>query len=186
MESRASTRESGYYWIRIKDTASRDCWEIAEYREGTQFPWHLTDVTGGITEDAIDEVGDRLLPPGQNNQSASTTAFNRFGPQPFTEHYWFTEDGVPDGGILNGSGFTISIQRGTVETAESGELAPNGVFTQTLVAVLISVLENLYQKSKFANRYNEEAIAHFKAGQDALRRRLLDRDERGVLNTHEP
>jgi len=183
----SKVRETGYYWVKLGGEFFSDHWEIGEYRDwSVDRPWYLTDHVDGLSEEAIIEVSDRVLPPNKQPTPTTTTQPDRFGPQSFTAHYWFTEDGVPDGGILNGPGFTISMQRGTVDTAESGELAPNGVFSQTLIALGIHVLQNLYQKSKFANKYNEEAIAHLQAGQDALRRRLLDRDERGVLNTHEP
>jgi hypothetical protein len=106
-------------------------------------------------------------------------------PQPFEANLVFTDEGVPAGGSVWGTGFCISLQRGTIAMTKSGELQPNGVFTQTLIAVIIFILKR-YQHSAFANKYNDEAIAHLEAAQDALRRRLLDRKDRGVLNTHKP
>jgi hypothetical protein len=183
MPSEHSKRESGYYWVKLGGEFYSNRWEVAEYTAwGNDCPWLVNDCNGGLAEDDIAEVGDRIPRPGEHDQAEQEA--EQLGSQPFTSHYWFTEDGTPNGGVLNGPGFTISIQRGVVETTEAGRMAPNGVFTQTLVALVIDVLENLYQKSKFASPYNEEAIACFKLGQDALRRRLRDRRDRGVLNTH--
>jgi hypothetical protein len=185
MEAENQTRESGYYWVKLGGGYFSDRWEVAEYRNWAENPWYITDHGEGLSENAIAQVGYPIPRPGQEDQVPQDEDSIRLGPQPFKSHYWFDKDGVPNGGILNGTGFTISIQRGVVETTESGELAPNGVFSQTLVAIVIDVLSNFYQQSKFANAYNEEAIYHFKCAQNALRRRLRDRAERNVLNTHE-
>lgn len=186
MEPKNQTRESGYYWVKPAGEHFSDRWQIAEYRDWAENSWYLIDHNcQGLSNDEIFQVGYPIPRPGEEVQILPNEDSIRLGPQPFKSHYWFDASGVPDGGLLHGTGFTISIQRGVVETTESGELAPNGIFSQTLVAIAIDVLSNFYQKSKFANSYNEEAIYHFKCAQNALRRRLRDRSQRGVLNTHE-
>lgn len=73
-----------------------------------------------------------------------------------------------------GAGGFIKFQAGPVK-----ETGVNGTTIESVALVLIDRLEG-FQRGAFANSYNAEAIAHFRAGVEALLRRTADREARGV------
>ena len=182
MATETPKRESGYYWVKLGGEYFTNRWEVAEYRNWVAHPWYLTNHAKGIDEEALAEVGVRIHRP---SEQTSEPAFDPLEAQQFQTDFFLTDDGIPDGGHIHGTGFAIALQKGQIETDQNGQLQPNGAITQTLIAVVISILE-FYQRTKFANKYNLEAITYLKLAKDALRRRLKERQNKGILNTHEP
>lgn len=91
---------------------------------------------------------------------------------------WLTDDGLHDGGVSTGIGFTISWQRGPVH--EEGDR--NGAF-------LIEVLEacenqlKVYQDGKFVCEENADALEYLNKSIGRLKDRLNRRKEEGTLGS---
>lgn len=64
------------------------------------------------------------------------------------------------------------------------EVGTNGITQEVLLTILIDRLEG-FQTSKYANGYNETALAHCKEALAALNARTAEREKRGVEGTHE-
>jgi hypothetical protein len=92
---------------------------------------------------------------------------------------WTNEDGTHAGGISTGVGFTISWQRGALNTAER-----NGAF---LMEVLDACRHQLmyFQQSKFACEENLLALQHIDEAMFSLQSRRDRRQDQGTLGTHE-
>ena len=99
--------------------------------------------------------------------------------QPINKN-WNTPDGIHDGGVSTGIGFTIAWQRGAVVGGSR-----NGAFS---IEVLEACLDQLrfHQSGKFACAENADAIAHIEAALTALNQRLERRHSEGILGQHQP
>jgi hypothetical protein len=73
---------------------------------------------------------------------------------------------------------TIPFQYGPIK-----EVGTNGATLELLLAIAIDQLDG-YQSSKFANRYNKQALSHCMQALGALEARTKERTERGVEGTH--
>jgi hypothetical protein len=104
-----------------------------------------------------------------------------------------TPDGKPDGGWIecdvpdvDGSCTVLEIawQKGPLVAPDGTELPPNGVFLETVVRACIARLE-YYQTTDFKCRENAVALTHLETALLWLGKRAADREDRGVLGTHE-
>lgn len=73
----------------------------------------------------------------------------------------------------------LSFQNGPI-----GVVGTNGITHEVLLAILIDRLE-CFQDSKYANSYNEAALAHCNRALMSLKARTIEREARGVEGTHE-
>lgn len=74
--------------------------------------------------------------------------------------------------------FNLSFQDGPIK-----ETGVNGITQEVLLTILIDRLEG-FQTSKYANGYNETALAHCKEALAALNARTTEREKRGVEGSH--
>lgn len=93
--------------------------------------------------------------------------------------------GNPAGGVVAGTGFTITWQDGPLGRGEH-RVEPNGAFVED---VLSAVLERLtfYQEvrgGKFSCTENATAISYIEGALTALDSRTKSREDRGVEGTH--
>jgi hypothetical protein len=66
MATEGSTRESGYYWVKLGGKYFSDEWEIAEYRRGAiDRPWYVLDCIERFRDTELVEIGDRIPRPGE-------------------------------------------------------------------------------------------------------------------------
>lgn len=92
-------------------------------------------------------------------------------------HHWTDNEGMPDGGVSYGVGFTIAWQRGSL--LKNGR---NGAF---LIEVLEACLDELKNKHKqFPCQENVEAIFNLTDCIDVLKSRLERRKQEGILYDH--
>ena len=92
------------------------------------------------------------------------------------------DNGNPSGGMTTSTGLSITWQNGPL--CVNGErLEPNGCFVETVLVAARGRLAH-YQNSKFASRYNADAIDHIDKALAALASRTKDREARGVEGTH--
>ncbi len=93
---------------------------------------------------------------------------------------WTDRNGLPQGGVSTGVGFTIAWQRGPLN-----EAGRNGAF---LIEVLEACEHQLayYQDSQFACEENAVALSHLNGAIAMLRSRRDRRATEGTLGTHQP
>lgn len=91
-------------------------------------------------------------------------------------------NGNPTGGWVKGEGLAINWQNGPLGR-DKDRVAPNGAFTETVIAAVIQRLE-YFQKSKFACVENQNAIAHLQLALDHLDSRTKKREAQKVEGTH--
>lgn len=96
------------------------------------------------------------------------------------------ENGNPTGGVVVGTGFTISWQDGPLGRGEDRK-APNGAFVED---VIVAVMQRIrfYQDAnnqKFACAENDRALNHLLKALRSLESRTKSREARGVEGTHE-
>lgn len=101
----------------------------------------------------------------------------------FKSHHWIDEFGLPEGGIVNGTGFTISWQRGPLGR-DDNRIEPNGAFIEDIIAATIDRL-TFYQNGRFSCVENSDAIDFLRAALSALETRTKDRETRKVEGTHQ-
>lgn len=93
------------------------------------------------------------------------------------------EQGNPAGGMVSGTGLTITWQNGPLgRGAERKE--PNGAFVED---VLDAAKQRMlyYQRSPFRCNENDDAIMHIQRALDCLHARTAAREARAVEGTHE-
>ena len=93
-------------------------------------------------------------------------------------YHWTTHEGIDDGGISTGIGFTISWQRGTIQAADH-----NGAHLIDVIDACINRLEH-FQEGKLADNHNETALKHLHAARQELWRRRAGRAAAVTLDTH--
>ncbi|MCB9910503.1 MAG: hypothetical protein H6829_09590 [Planctomycetes bacterium] len=96
------------------------------------------------------------------------------------------DNGNPTGGVVVGTGFTISWQDGPLGRGEDRK-APNGAFVEDVIAAVRQRLA-FYQNSndgKFWCPENEQAMDHLWDALQALESRTKAREARKVEGTHE-
>jgi hypothetical protein len=88
---------------------------------------------------------------------------------------------TPDDLTLGGAPTTylFAFQNGPI-----AEVGTNGLTHEALAAVIIDRLEG-FQRGPYACADNAEALEHYRAAMNALRRRTLARVARGVEGTHQ-
>lgn len=96
---------------------------------------------------------------------------------------WTTVDGLPQGGVSCGRGFTICWQNGPLGRGNDRK-EPNGAFIEDILDAAKRRLE-YHQTTKFKCADNTLALNHLKAALAALDRRTRIREKRGVEGTHE-
>lgn len=96
-------------------------------------------------------------------------------------------EGNPAGGSTCGVGFAIRWQDGPLGRAVcdggEGRALPNGAFVEDVIRAVIDRID-YYEASKFAHKFNAEAIDHLLAACTALDCRTDDREAREVEGTH--
>jgi hypothetical protein len=95
-----------------------------------------------------------------------------------------TDDGKPNGGRYEAPGLVIDWQRGPLVGPNGEAREPNGLFLETAVRACIARLE-YYQTTEFKGRENAIALTHLETALLWLGKRAADREDRGVLGTHE-
>lgn len=92
--------------------------------------------------------------------------------------------GNPAGGYVHGVGLCIAWQDGP-RGQPDGSLSPaNGAFVEDAILAAWHRL-TFFQTTRFACEANTQAIAHLDAAIAALTERARQRNERGVLGTHQ-
>ncbi len=74
----------------------------------------------------------------------------------------------------------LRFQNGAVKVNGEGV---NGITHEALIAIIIDRLD-AFQAGPYANVYNADAVTALVAAKDALHRRTIDREKRGVEGTH--
>ena len=110
-----------------------------------------------------------------------------------TLYHWIDDDtGKPDGGLSYGRGFTILWQRGTLRNEDGTLEQQNGAFVTHVIEAIINrmtYLNNLYS-NRDTEKDQDEAHKWFASIQcvqkaaASLDKRVRDREDRGVLGTH--
>lgn len=90
--------------------------------------------------------------------------------------------GRPAGGVVVGTGFTISWQDGPLGRGADRK-PPNGAFVEDVIAAAIQRIEH-YQSGEFACGENERALAGLRAALAELEERTRTREVRQVEGTH--
>ncbi len=101
----------------------------------------------------------------------------------FMSQHWNDENNNPEGGVVSGTGFTISWQRGPLGRDGDREM-PNGAFVEDVINACVSRIK-YYQNSRFNCGENAKALVHLQLALDALDSRTKDREARKVEGTHE-
>lgn len=99
------------------------------------------------------------------------------------DQHWNDESGAPEGGVTQGTGFTISWQRGPLGRGED-RVEPNGAFVEDVISAAMARLEH-YQASPFACRENDTALSYLFAARRVLHFRTQRREAEGVEGTLE-
>lgn len=99
----------------------------------------------------------------------------------FQEH-WNDENDNPAGGVSSGRGFTISWQNGPLGRGNERK-EPNGAFVEDIIDAAIERIE-FYQRSKFKDGYNSQALFFLREAARQLDDRTKAREERQVEGTH--
>ena len=97
------------------------------------------------------------------------------------------KDGNPTGGVVVGTGFTISWQDGPLGRGEDRK-EPNGAFVEDVIGAAMQRLR-FYQAAtygRYACEENEVAIKHLETALFVLGIRTGRREARGVEGTHTP
>jgi hypothetical protein len=94
---------------------------------------------------------------------------------------WTDENGLHDGGVSTGIGFTISWQRGALN-----EAGRNGAFLLEVLAACKHQLEYYAGQAQFQCAENDEALSALNAAISALEKRRSRRANQGTLGTHQP
>ncbi len=96
------------------------------------------------------------------------------------------ENGNPAGGVVVGTGFTISWQDGPLGRGEDRK-APNGAFVEDVIAAVIQRIEHYQtaQNGRFYCDENAAALASLTAALYALDERTKMREARQVEGTHQ-
>lgn len=92
------------------------------------------------------------------------------------------DNGNPTGGNVRGVGLTIDWQNGPLGRGE-GRQAPNGAFTETVIAAVVQRLE-FFQQSKYRCRENALAITKLEEALHWLNHRTQAREKQNVEGTH--
>lgn len=93
------------------------------------------------------------------------------------------ENDNPTGGVVVGTGFTISWQDGPLGRGGDRK-APNGAFIEDVLQACVQRLE-FFQASMFECMANLEAIANLRMALVHLDKRTKDREARNIEGTHE-
>ncbi len=93
------------------------------------------------------------------------------------------ENGNPTGGVVVGTGFTISWQDGPLGR-DGYRVQPNGAFIEDVIQACIQRLE-YFQESKYECGANKGAIHALVAANGCLADRTKARETRKVEGTHE-
>jgi hypothetical protein len=96
----------------------------------------------------------------------------------------FTTDGLPDGGVSFGTGFSISWQRGALRNDDGTFKLPNGAFIEDIIDAALNRLE-YHQDSPFACEENAQAIILLKQALEILDNRTKRRESTGKLGYQE-
>lgn len=93
--------------------------------------------------------------------------------------------GNPAGGVVVGTGFTISWQDGPLGRGEDRK-APNGAFVEDVIAAVIQRIEHYQEASggKFACEENRVALACLRGALNELDERTKRREAAGIEGTH--
>lgn len=95
--------------------------------------------------------------------------------------------GNPTGGVVAGTGFTITWQDGPLGRGDDRK-APNGAFVEDVIDAALTRIQ-FYQEAaggKFSCEENKIAIQHLMAALNVLNHRTLKREQRKVEGTHTP
>lgn len=94
-------------------------------------------------------------------------------------------NGNPAGGVVVGTGFTISWQDGPLGRGADRK-QPNGAFVEDVIAAVMQRIEHyqMAQNGKFACLENERAITHLTNALEELDCRTKAREARNVEGTH--
>ena len=94
-------------------------------------------------------------------------------------------NGNPAGGVVVGTGFTISWQDGPLGRGADRK-PPNGAFVEDVIAAVIQRIEHYQtaQDGKFNCGENRVALMHLRDALQALEARTTAREARGVEGTH--
>lgn len=101
----------------------------------------------------------------------------------FFSQHWSDVNGNPAGGVSSGKGVAISWQNGPL-AVDGTRREPNGAFVETVLAMVADRIE-FYEQSRFACKYNKEALFHIGEALRWLNDRTKDREVRNVEGTHE-
>lgn len=102
----------------------------------------------------------------------------------FYARHWVDEQGLPEGGVSFGRGFTISWQRGPLGRGEH-RTEPNGAFVEDIIAAAADRID-MYQASMFKCDENAKAVACLRQALDHLHGRTERREQAGLEGTHAP
>lgn len=100
----------------------------------------------------------------------------------FFSQHWSDANGNPAGGVSSGKGVAISWQNGPL-AVDGIRRDPNGAFVETVLAMVADRIE-FYERSRFACKYNKEALFHIGEAMRWLNDRTKDRETRNVEGTH--
>lgn len=92
--------------------------------------------------------------------------------------------GSPLGGVVVGTGFTISWQNGALGRDEN-RVKPNGALTEDVLDAVRQRVE-FFQQSAFACDENRAALSYINLALEAIDSRTKAREARAVEGTHTP
>ena len=109
----------------------------------------------------------------------------------FKAENWKDRDGLPAGGVVSGTGFTISWQNGPLEPSKEERAeglvrrAPNGAFVEDVIDAAQARLKYYQYEAGFPCEETESAIDYLERAMDVLDGRTVRRTVAKTEGTHD-